>query len=112
MSSRCQSAAQYPRCGSELKLLSVCCKSHPKKPFSRSIWSDLHVLLMQELVRRGVDSHDIDVAMREAFGPDTQKLHIHSDNAVDDGDAEAAGRFSEPTCLVLVEVFLLSSDVV
>lgn len=54
---------------------------------------------MQELVRRGVDSHDIDVAMREAFGPDTQKLHIHSDSAVDDGDAEAAGRFSESSAL-------------
>ena len=50
---------------------------------------------MQELVRRGVDSHDIDVAMREAFGPDTQKLHIHSNSAADDGDAEAAGRFSK-----------------
>ena len=46
-------------------------------------------------MRRGVSSHDIDVAMREAFGPDTQKLHIHHDSAVDDGDAEAAGRFSK-----------------
>ena len=54
------------------------------------------MLLTQELVRRGVGSHDIDVAMREAFGPDTQKLHIHHDNAVNDGDAEAAGRYSEP----------------
>ena len=46
-------------------------------------------------MRRGVSSRDIDVAMREAFGPDTQKLHIHHDSAVDDGDAEAAGRFSK-----------------
>ena len=63
---------------------------------SASIVSRSQVLRMQELVRRGVDSHDIDVAMRDAFGPDTQKLHIHNDSAVNDGDAEAAGRFSEP----------------
>ena len=50
---------------------------------------------MQELVRRGVGSHDIDVAMREAFGPDMQKLHIHHDSAVEDGDQEAVGRYSK-----------------
>ena len=50
---------------------------------------------MQELVRRGVGSHDIDVAMREAFGPDMQKLHIHHDDAAEDGDQEAVGRYSE-----------------
>lgn len=54
---------------------------------------------MQELVRRGVGSHDIDVAMREAFGPDMQKLHIHHDNAVGDGDQEAIGRYSTATYL-------------
>lgn len=45
-------------------------------------------------MRRGVATHDIDLAMRGAFGPDTQKLHIQNDSAVDDGDAEAAGRLS------------------
>ena len=50
---------------------------------------------MQELVRRGVGSHDIDVAMREAFGPDMQKLHIQHDSAVEDGDQEAVGRYSK-----------------
>ena len=40
-------------------------------------------------------SHDIDVAMREAFGPDVQKLHIHGDCAADDGDEEGVGRYSE-----------------
>ena len=50
---------------------------------------------MQELVRRGVGSHDIDVAMREAFGPDMQKLHIHHDDAAEDGDQEAVGRYSK-----------------
>ena len=49
---------------------------------------------MQELVRRGVGSHDIDVAMREAFGPDMQKLHIHHDDAAEDIHNEDLGRKS------------------
>ncbi len=53
---------------------------------------------VQELVRRGVGSHDIDVAMREVFGPDVQKLHIHGDCTADNVNEEGVGRYSGSPC--------------
>lgn len=38
-------------------------------------------LCWQELVRKGVGPEDIELGMREVFGADAHKLHVHAEDA-------------------------------